>query len=202
MPDTPPSRHEDTSPEDHIVLLQDAVWSDYQRVLELRGDRPVPRLAYLQGTLQLLAPSRQHEALKSLIGVLVETWCVERGLDFSPVGSWTLENKDQARGVEPDECYVFGTLGNRERPDLAIEVIWTSGGLDKRAIYSALGVREVWFWRRGRLAAYALREDAYEQIAGSEVLPGIDLAELGGFLDRPTASQAIREYRTAIRARS
>jgi hypothetical protein len=30
-------------------------------------------------------------------------------------------------------------------------------------------------------------------------LPGIDLDELASFLDRPTASQAIRDYRAALR---
>jgi hypothetical protein len=33
----------------------------------------------------------------------------------------------------------------------------------------------------------------------SRVLPGIDLTALAGFLDRATASQAIREYRAALR---
>ena len=54
------------------------------------------------------------------------------------------------RGVEPDECYVFGDAPDPERPDLAIEVVWTRGGIDKREIYRALGVRELWFWRRGQ----------------------------------------------------
>jgi hypothetical protein len=33
------------------------------------------------------------------------------------------------------------------------------------------------------------------------VLPGIDLAELASYLDRQTASQAVREYRAALVAR-
>jgi hypothetical protein len=33
------------------------------------------------------------------------------------------------------------------------------------------------------------------------VLPGIDLDELCRLLDRPTASQAIRDYRSALQAR-
>lgn len=32
-----------------------------------------------------------------------------------------------------------------ERPHLAIEVVWTSGGLDKLDVYRKLGVREVWY---------------------------------------------------------
>jgi Uma2 family endonuclease len=194
----PMAVHDETPVGDHIVRLRNATWSDYQRVLELRGERPVPRLTYLKGTLELMSPSREHEMLKSLIGRLIEVWCPERGIDFNVYGSWTLENKEAERGVEPDECYVFGQVRDPQRPDLAIEVIWTSGSLDKREIYRALGVRELWFWRKGTLTAHALRGDSYQAIAASEILPGIDLDELASFLDRPTASQAIREYRAAL----
>jgi len=193
--------HDEAPRDDRIVLLHDAAWSDYQRMLELRGERAVPRLSYSEGVLELMTPSREHEGLKSVIGRLVEVWCLHRGIEFRAFGSWTLEKKEANRGLEPDECYVFGDAADPQRPDLAIEVIWTSGRLDKREIYRALGVREVWFWRRGRLTAYALRADGYEEIQGSEVLAGIDLAELATFLDRDTASRAIREYRAVLEER-
>jgi Uma2 family endonuclease len=189
--------HREEPVDDHIVRLE-ANWSDYQRFLELRGGRPVPRLSYLDGVVELMSPSREHEALKSRIGCLVEVFCLERGVEFQTLGSWTLENKEKARGLEPDECYVLSADKDATRPDLAIEVIWTSGGLDKREIYRALGVPEVWFWRRGVITAYALRGGIYEEIASSEVLPGIDLRSLVTFLDRPTTSQAIRDYRASL----
>jgi Uma2 family endonuclease len=96
---------------------------------------------------------------------------------------------------------VFGNVPEPERPDLAIEVVWTFGGINKLEIHRKLGVREVWFWRRGQLTAHALRGDQYAEVPESEVLPGIDLTELASFLDRPTASQAIRDYRAALLAR-
>jgi Uma2 family endonuclease len=197
----PYAEHDDRPSEDKIVVLHNATWADYQRHLEMRGDHSAPRIAYLEGELEIMSPSRSHEAIKSFIGRLVEVWCLERGIDFSPYGSWTLEKKEEQRGVEPDECYVFGANPEPPRPDLAIEVVWTSGGLNKLEIYRKLNVREVWFWRRGRLTVHALRGEAYEQIAASEVLPGIDLDELARYLDRPTASQAIREYRAKLQQR-
>jgi len=180
------------------VVLRDVSWSDYQRMLEVRGDASVPRLAYLEGQLEIMRPSQPHESLKSRIGCLVEVWCLERGVEFSPVGSWTLESKAANRGLEPDECYVFGALAGRERPDLAIEVVWTSGGVRKLDIYAGLGVREVWFWRRGRITVHELVGDAYVERSESVLLAGIDLEQLTSFLDLPTASQAIREYRAAL----
>ncbi len=193
--------HDDTPVDDKIVVLRGATWADYQRMLEMRGEVSSPRVAYLEGVLEIKTPSRQHEGLKFNIGRLVEVWCLENEIEFSGYGSWTLEAEKDARGIEPDECYVFGNVSDPEQPDLAIEVVWTSGGISKLEIYRKLGVREVWFWRRGVLTAHALRGDVYGEVTASEVLPGIDLTELAGFLDRPTASQAIREYRAALVAR-
>ena len=193
--------HDDTPVDDKIVVLRRATWADYQRLLEMRGEVSSPRMAYLKGDLEIMTPSRAHEGLKFKIGHLVAAWCLETGIEFSGYGSWTLEGNDSDRGVEPDECYVFGNVPEPERPDLAIEVVWTSGGIDKLEIYRKLGVREVWFWRRGLLTAHVLRGEDFEQVPVSEVLPGLDLAELASYLDRATASQAIREYRAALLAR-
>jgi Uma2 family endonuclease len=192
---------DDRPVDDHIIHVRGATWADYQRHLELRGDRSAPRIAYLEGVLEIMSPSHTHEMIKSLIGCLVEVWCLENGIEFTPVGSWTLENKEANRGVEPDECYIFGPSSDRPRPDLAIEVIWTSGGLNKLEIYRAMGVREVWLWRKGRISVHVLRGEQYDESSESQVLPGIDLGELIGFLDRPTASRAIMDYRAVLRAR-
>lgn len=199
--DTPFAQRDDRPQEDHFVWLRDATWEDYQRVLEIRGDRSAPRITYLEGTLEIMTPSRRHESIKSIIGCLVEAWCLERGVEFSTYGSWTLQDKVVERGAEPDECYVFGVVAEPQRPDVAIEVVWTSGGIGKLEVYRKLGVREVWYWRRGTIQPYALRGDEYEAIERSELLPELDLAELAGFVDRPTTSQAIRDYRAALAAR-
>lgn len=190
---------DDRPHEDHFVVLHGVSWSDYQRVLEIRGDRSSPRIAYLEGRLEIMRPSDSHERIKSLIGRLVEVWCLEHDVEFTTVGSWTLEDKTTDRGVEPDECYIFGPARKTQRPDLAIEVIWTSGGLDKLKIYRKLGVAEVWIWRRGTLTPHVLRGESYETAARSEVLPGIDLGQLIRFLDQPTTSAAIRAYRDSLR---
>jgi Uma2 family endonuclease len=186
--------------EDHFVHLYGAMWADYARLLEIRGERSVPRITYVEGTLEIMSPSRTHDEIKSYVGCLVEAWCMERGVEFTPYGSWTLQSEREERGCEADECYVFGPHPKRKRrPDLAIEVVWTSGGIDKLEVYRKLGVREVWYWRKGRIQVYVRRGLRYEAVAASAVLPGIDLDELVSFLDRPTASQAIRDYQAALR---
>jgi len=186
--------------EDHYVHLYGVTWTDYLRLLEILGDRSAPRITYVEGTLEITRPSRTHDEIKAYIGRLVEAWCLERGVEFTPYGAWTLKNRREERGAEADECYVFGSEPKQKRrPDLAIEVVWTSGGIDKLDVYRKLGVREVWYWENGRIQVYVRRGVSYETVTASEALPGIDLDQLVGFLDRPTASAAIRAYRAALR---
>jgi len=51
------------------------------------GEKANPRLTYLDGALEIMSPSRTHETLKSLIGRLVEAYCLEAGIRFMPVGA-------------------------------------------------------------------------------------------------------------------
>jgi Uma2 family endonuclease len=190
---------DDQPTEDHVVQIHDATWEDYERLLEVRGEKAVPRLTFLEGTLEIMTPSRDHEAIRSLIGRLVEAYCLHAGIRFTPYGSWTLKTRKEERGAEPDECYVFG--GEEvDRPHLAIEVIWTSGRLDKLEVYRKLNVGEVWVWRKGRIQPFALSGDRYEPIERSRRLPGLDLDLLVQFLDRPTAYDAIQDFRKALAA--
>lgn len=195
------SRDVVASDRDDVVLLRGVSWQDYERILVIRGDDPSPRLTYLEGALEIMSPSRTHESLKSVIGRLIEVYCEERGLDFSPYGSWTLKKKQSQRGAEPDECYVFGTDPDPSTPDLAIEVEWTSGRIDKLDVYRKLGVRELWYWREGKLQPYALRKDRYHPIRASRVIPGISLSELMRFAKLRPTSAAIRAYREAVRSK-
>jgi Uma2 family endonuclease len=192
------SSHDDTPLEDRIVVLRGLHWHDYQRMLEVRGEASAPRFAFRGGELEIMTPSRAHESIKSRIGLLVAVWCEAKRIEFSPYGSWTLEDERTQQGLEPDECYVFGAVAEPQRPDLAIEVVWTAGGVRKLDIYAALGVTEVWFWRRGRITIHLLEQGVYAEAVDSRALPGIDLVQLASHLDRPTASQAIREYRAAL----
>lgn len=184
---------------DNIVRLHALHWADFTHLLAMRGEHSTPRLCYLNGEVEIMSPSRSHEAIKSLLGRLVEAYCLERDIPFRTLGSWTLESEPDERAIEPDECFIFGEA-DADRPQLAIEVTWTSGGLDKLEIYRKLDVAEVWFWQRGQLQSYVLCDQRYQPAEKSRVLPGIDLKQLNGFLDQPTTYHAIRAYRAALRA--
>jgi Uma2 family endonuclease len=187
---------------DQRVHLTGVTWDDYERLLAVRGDDPGVRFTYLEGQLEIMTPSTYHEALKTRLARLIEAWSEESGVDLEGAGSWTLRNRDTERGLEPDECYFVGRTGEDEdAPDLAIEVVWTSGGLDKLTVYAGLGVREVWFWRDGRLTFHALRGGRYEPIARSERLPALDPALIERLMTaRTSQAQAVRDLRAELRA--
>lgn len=187
---------------DQRLVIYNVSWAHFEVHLALRGEASVPRIAYLDGALELVRPSKDHERIKSLFGCLVEAYAFERGTEFSPYGGWTLKHVPKQAGAEPDECYIIGTDQSKERPDLAIEVIWTTGGLDKLEIYRRLGVGEVWFWQDGRIHVHLLNDDRYGAADRSRVFPGLDLAMLCSFLDRPTAFQAVNAFRDALRTQS
>jgi Uma2 family endonuclease len=186
------------SPEaDHRVVMHAVDWRAYEVMLVLRGERDSPRMIYLEGALELMSPSRTHENIKKLIASLFEAHAMERGLTFDGYGSMTMRSSSTARGLEPDECYALG--GRKERPDLAIEVIWTSGGLDRLEVHRGLGVREVWIWESNTLTAHALRGDRYAPLATSELVPDIDLALIARLIAAGgTQSDTLRAYHRAL----
>jgi Uma2 family endonuclease len=185
---------------DQRVIMYGVAWSGFEAQLALRGDASGPRIAYLDGALELMSPSRDHERIKSYLGRLIEAYALERGIDLSPYGAWTLRSAPRTSGIEPDECYIIGADQRAERPDLAIEVDWTSGGLDELEIYRRLGVAEVWRWQNGEVSVHVLRDGAYELTDHSTKLLGIDLRLLASFLDYPTAMQALRAFRAALQS--
>ncbi len=193
----PLSSHDDTPREDHTVQLHGVSWEDYERLLEVRGDHSAPRFTYLRGTLEIMSPSKDHEGIKSLIAGLLEAWCIDRGIEIMPYGSWTLKDRKEERGAEPDECYVFGTEP-ADRPHLAIEVEWTSGGLDKLEVYKKLGVGEIWYWRKGAISVFVHEKDGYQEVARSRLVPELNIELLASFLDRRSLTRAVRDFRAAI----
>jgi Uma2 family endonuclease len=186
---------------DNFVYLRGVSFREYEALLEMRGDHSVPRVAYLEGVLELMTPSRYHENDKTRFARLLEAWAEETGIELEGIGSWTLKSSKEDRGAEPDECYTVGRVpvSDDDRPDLAIEVIWTSGGINKLEIYRKLGVREVWFFERGTLRFFALRTDQYELITHSELLPGVDPDLFIRCMAEPTQAAAVRALRAELK---
>ena len=187
-----------TPPTDQRVIVHGVSWASYCLMRELL-DSPGIRLSYLEGALEIMSPSRRHEYLKKVIARLVEVFAEERDIPLEGYGSTTFRREARERGLEPDECYVIDAE-LRDAPDIAIEVVLTSGGLDKLSIYAGLGVREVWFWRKERFEIPSLEGAAYQAVPGSRLIPTLDFEQLATVVrGHQRQHAAVKAYRALLR---
>lgn len=180
-------------------IISGVSWAGYEALLNELGDSLRYRVTYLDGMLELLSPSRRHERNKTIIGSLLETYCQENRIRYFPTGSTTFRQEEKRGGLEPDESYCIGT--DKEFPDLAIEIVVSSGGLNKLEVYRRLQVQEVWFFKNNQFEIHHLRGDRYEQIPQSEVLPELDLAVLAEYAVAPDPLDAAIEFREKMSKR-
>jgi Uma2 family endonuclease len=134
------------------------------------------------------------------MAALLEIYLLLAGFDFTPTGSMTLENEIAGVKREADESYKLAP--GRSRPDLAIEIVFSSGGIDKLEAYKRLKIAEVWFWEDGVLEVYHLRGAGegmyYEKIMQSEAVPGIDFELLLRCVNMVNHVEALRTFQQGI----
>jgi len=184
--------------EDQILILNGVTWQQHEAFLDIIGDNfPGLHITYLEGTLQFMSPGRKHEFTKKIIARLLEAYLDETRTRYYPLGSMTFRKAAVARGIEPDECYCIGS--DKEFPDLAIEVVVTSGGIDSLKVYQGLGVTEVGFWENEQLLLYQLQGEMYVPIATSNLLPNLDIKLLVSYIKSSEPSDAVWKFREKIR---
>ena len=102
-------------PAEGRVLLHNASWETYERLIAEREERTAPRFFYDRGDLEIASPSFEHEAISRLVAILVGELAVEAGSDVSDAGSTTFKREDIGRGFEPDGCFYFSENAERVR---------------------------------------------------------------------------------------
>jgi len=151
---------------DQRLIYGGITWQQFKLIQAGFAESPGVRLFYYNDAIEILMPGREHEVFSRLIGFLIGLFCLENNIEFEPTGSMTQEREGEV-SVQVDESYCFGQ--SKPSPDLAIEVVFTSGGPNKLQRYQALGVPEVWFWQDGLFSLYRLRETHYDKISHSEI---------------------------------
>jgi Uma2 family endonuclease len=188
---------------DQAVLLHGITWEQYEELSRARGEYPRPLMAYLDGELELVTTSTRHEFVKKMVARLLEAYAEERGVPLNGFGMATRRRKAKQAGAEPDEQYSIGRSG-RGSPDLAVEIVFTSGGIDKLEIYRRLKVAEVWFWIDDRFWIYRLFGSHFEPVDASVAVPDIDLGAIAKIIattDETRQTEAVRAYRRSLRRR-
>ncbi len=186
------------------ITLNSVTWQEYEGFLSLIINRPNLRLSYLKETLEIMPLSLEHEALKSMIARLLYVYADVMGIDLFSSGSTTFRKESLKVGLEADESYCLAS--RKEFPDLAIEVVVTSGGIDKLEIYRGLDVKEVWFWQDREFTVYHLRVDklAYDRSPQSnhqsQLFPQLDFLQMAEYIIPESEPQAVRAWRQVLQS--
>jgi Uma2 family endonuclease len=173
-----------TVPPGQKVLLNDVSWQEFETILEELGEHRSARVAYANGTLEIMTPLPEHEVSRVLISNFVEALLEELDIEFWCLGSTTFKNQLMQQGLEPDNCFYIqheATVRGKDRldltidppPDLALEVDVTSR--THANIYQALGVPELWRFERGQFQINRLQAGQYEAVEFSPNFPGLPL---------------------------
>jgi Uma2 family endonuclease len=191
-----PDRLPDGSEPEARVVVSGISWNRYlQFDNQLGEDRPAPRFYYLEGELEVMTTSREHERIKEWIGGLLDYYTDFADIVTFPYGQATMRLSFKQAGAEPDKSWCIGE--DKKVPDLVLEIALTSGGLPKLDIYKRFKVPEVWIWRCDNLEIYCLtRAGDYARKQKSLLLPGFNVS----LLERCVAIRLWPEARKIFRA--
>src|SRR2546422_11008175 len=97
-----------SEPEERIVICGIS-WDRYLSFDKALGDdRPGPRLYYLDGQLETVTTSNEHERAKEWLGGFVEIYFEQVGQEFIPRGQATIRLALEQAGAEPDKSWCIG----------------------------------------------------------------------------------------------
>ena len=112
------------------------------------------------------------------------------------MGSATRRGEEKGTSFEPDQSYYLYV--KKEQPDLAIEVILTSGNLRKLEKYRRFQIPEVWLWEDNQLQVYYLGAEGYDLVDRSQLLPKLDLDLLVRCVQVPSRLEAMKAFLTGL----
>lgn len=177
---------------DHLLVINDASWGMYLD-LDSKFEDTNTRVSYFNRRIDIITLSTDHERIKGNLSHLIAAHCFDEDIEFVSTGAATLR-LDFSQGKEPDDSIVFG-IESKSRPDMVLEVVLTSGAIDKLAFYAPLRIPEVWVWDGAGLGVHLLDGSRYRKAKKSRLLPKFDIALAGKLATATRTSQAVREFR-------
>lgn len=192
----PEKLQDGTEPEQRIILC-DISWERYLALDKALGDdRPSPRFYFFENSLEVMTTSNEHERVRKWLSGLMDLYFDHAGIDPIPRGQATLRLA-KAVGAEPDESWCIG--GEKEMPDIVLEVALTSGGINKLRIYKQFQIPEVWIWRRDRLELHVFESAGnYQLAASSRIVPHLSIPLLERCVRIASYAEARREFRAGL----
>ncbi|MBD2596372.1 Uma2 family endonuclease [Nostoc spongiaeforme FACHB-130] len=188
----------DQPKKEQLVTLKDVSWEQFKGIETQLKDNHHVRLSYLSGILEIMSPvGEEHEFVKSTLSLLLEAYMREKNIRFYKRGGYTLEEPGYASGT-PDESYSIGV--KREVPDIVIEVVVTSGSINRKDLYKPKNIPEVWFWKSHQIQIFSLTESGeYVEVNRSRFFPDLDPVILLRYIASSDQYDAVQEFIQAIR---
>lgn len=179
-------------------VIHHLTWEQLEELDRSLEDVAGVKLAYLDGTAEIMPIGREHEEFKSTIARLIEAYFDEKAIRFYKRGGPSLGDQTLGARNEPDESYNLNV--SKPYPDLVIEVVVTSGGVDKLEGYRRMGVSEVWRWEDGLLEIYHLSNLGYEKRDQSQLLPSFPIDLFCRYITYHDQYDAVQEFRQVLRS--
>jgi len=195
-----PDAESGVDPEQRVVYFGIS-WNRYLAIDKRLGDdRSVPRLYFLDRELEIMTTSNEHERIKKWIGDFLGDYFLDAGMEIATRGQATIRLPLKEAGAEPDESWCIG--GEKEFPDLVLEIALTSGGVNKLEIYRRFKVPEVWFYHRNQIEIFALgKSGRYSKVQNSRLLRGIDISLIERCLRIHSWQKARQAFRGGLATR-
>jgi Uma2 family endonuclease len=175
------------------TIQRGKTWAQFEHLQQGFENTRGVKLFFYNDTIEIIMPSEAHEMFKKIIAILIESFLLDRQIEFKPTGSMTQKRQGFA-AAEADESYEIQGF------KLSVEVNFTSGDISKLDCYQALEVDEVWLWEDGMLEVYCLEADGYQQVTHSHIpaLSLIDLTVLSEciLIGETSRLQAVQQFMT------
>ena len=194
------------------LLLHNVTWSEFEAILNELGEHRSSRIAYANGSLEIMSPLPWHEDDKEIIGDLLKALLEELDIEFRTLGSTTFKNRVMLKGIEPDQCFYIqneAAIRGKKRldlttdppPDLALEIDITSRTHPET--YAALGVPELWRRSGNHIQIYQLQKGTYVEVQYSPTFPEWALpTEIAQYLEQSRTegrNAVMRSFRQWVR---
>ena len=170
------------------VIFPHQTYEDYERLLQIRQERVLPKLSFnaITQEIRLMSPLASHGNRVNILGDLVKILLNHQGKDWQGFDPITLKMPFKA-GLEPDKCFYIDNrqaILGKERidltvdppPDLAIEVDFTS--ITDIKAYELLKIPELWVYRQETLKIYLWENEHYLESETSRLFSDIDIKNL------------------------
>lgn len=200
----------ETAAGDQCVVMRGIGWKGYSMMLRLRGERPRPRMVYLDGDLYLMSPAFPHERMAFRLGQFVMVIVEEFRIPCVPSRSTTFRRRKKEAGVEPDQSFY---LANEARirgkdqiqlrvdppPDLVVEAVHTHDADAAVRAHKRFRVPEIWVADEDGVKILVRQANGrYAEVDSSAAFPFLKASEIADWILRP---QTVSETEWQIEVR-